>query len=192
MPGGYFGGSSADGAPSLFSTPDGMFNSGYRLTERSRVIMTAELINYGPETKNIFMVTEADFVTGDTAGMMDTSVGIMTVNQCDSFPNPFLRAPAGKKAFNVKGKGITIIQDGYLISRRGHTHDGGTGILFKVNDKLVCNSTAIYGNGAIMKGDDGKAFDALNGMVECTDPVAVKKGDQIYLEASFDLDKHPP
>jgi hypothetical protein len=192
MPGTYFGGSSTDGAPSLFSTPDGMFNSGHHLGQRARVVLSVELVNYGTETKNIYIVTEVEYVPGSTPGMMDTSVGIMSVNQCDRIPNPFLRAPKGKKAFTMQSKNITIVQDGYMLSRRGHMHDGGTGILFKVNDKVVCDSKAIYGRGQKLKGDDGKDFDALNGMVECTDPVPVKRGDQIYLEAGFDLEKHPP
>jgi hypothetical protein len=192
MPGTYFGGSSTDGAPSLFSTPDGMFNSGHHLGQRSRVVLSVELVNYGTETKNIYIVTEVDYVPGSTPGMMDTSVGIFSVNQCDRIPSPFLRAPPGKKAFTMQSKNITILQDGYMLSRRGHMHDGGTGILFKVNDKVVCDSKAIYGRGQKFKGNDGKDFDALNGMVECTDPVPVKRGDQIYLEAGFDLDKHPP
>lgn len=192
VPSTYLGGSSTDGAPSLFSTPDGLFNSGYHIGPRSRVVMSAELVNYGTETKNIYVVTEVYYVPDSTPDMMDTSVGIMSVNQCDRFPNPFLHAPPGMKAFVMQSKNITITQDGYMLSRRGHMHDGGTGILFKVNDKVVCDSKAIYGRGQKLKSDDGKDVDALNGMVECTDPVPVKRGDQIYLEAGFDLDMHPP
>src|SRR5258708_2100463 len=57
IPGSYFGGSASDGAPSIFNTPDGMFDSGYFLGKQSKVIMSAELINYAKETKNIYAVT---------------------------------------------------------------------------------------------------------------------------------------
>jgi hypothetical protein len=192
IPGSYFGGSAADGAPSIFTTLDGMFNSGYYLGKESKVILSAELVNYGKEPKNVYSVTEIDYLPGDTPGMMDTSVGIMTVNQCDAMPNPFLSPPSGKKAFEMKSRDITILQDGYMLSRRGHMHDGGTGMLLKVNDKLVCDSKAEYGTRGTFKSEDGKEINALSGMKECNDPIPVKKGDTLSIEASFDLEQHPP
>jgi Stress up-regulated Nod 19 len=192
MPGSYFGGSASDGAPSIFNTPDGMFNSGYFLGKQSKVIMSAELINYAKETKKIYAVTEIDYLPGDTPGMMDTSVGIMSVNQCDSIPNPFLRPPVGKKIFDMRSKDITILQDGFMLSRRGHMHDGGTGMVLKINDKVVCDSKAEYGGSGTFKGENSKDIQALSGMKECNDPVPIKKGDSLSIEAYFDLDKHPP
>jgi Stress up-regulated Nod 19 len=192
IPGSYFGGSASDGAPSIFNTPDGMFNSGYFLGKQSKVIMSAELINYAKESKNIYAVTEIDYLPGDTPGMMDTSVGIMTVNQCDLIPNPFLQSPVGKKMFDMKSKDITILQDGFMLSRRGHMHDGGTGMVLKINDKVVCDSKAEYGGSGTFKGENGKDVQALSGMKECNDPVPVKKGDRLSIEAYFDLEKHPP
>jgi hypothetical protein len=192
MMGSYFGGSAADGAPSIFSTPDGSFNSGYYLSKSSKVIMSAELVNYAKEQKNIYAVTEVDFIPGSPAGIMDTTVGIMSVTQCDRLPNPFLRGPDSQKVFEFRSKGITATMDGYILQRRGHMHDGGTGMLFKINDKIVCNSTALYGSGQTLKGANGKEVDALIGMGECNEPVPIKRGDQIQIEAYFDLEKHPP
>jgi hypothetical protein len=192
IPGQYIGGSAADGAPSTFNTLDGMFNSGYFLGDKSKVIMSAELVNYSKEPKNIYVVTEIDYLPGNTPGMMDTSVGIMSINQCDAMPNPFLQPPAGKKVFDMKSKEITILQDGYMLSRRGHMHDGGTGIIMKVNEKVVCDSKAEYGADGNFKSEDSAEVKALSGMKECNEPVAVKKGDIIKLEAYFDLEQHPP
>ncbi|TID25758.1 hypothetical protein E2P81_ATG03546 [Venturia nashicola] len=191
IPGGYIGGSAADGAPSLFTTPDGMFNSGYLLGTSSKVIVSAELVNYGKETKEVYLVTELDYLPGDTPDMMDTAVGIMTVNQCDSNMNPFLKAPEGKKVWDMKSKDLTISQDGYLLSRRGHMHDGGTGMVLKVNEQVVCDSKAEYGNDGSFKNADGVDFKALSGMKECNEPIAVKKGDNLKFEAYFDLEQHP-
>jgi Stress up-regulated Nod 19 len=192
IPGSYFGGSASDGAPSIFTTPDGMFDSGYFLGKKSKVIMSAELINYSKEIKNIYAVTEVDYLPGSTPGIMDTSVGIMSVNQCDAIPNPFLRPPPGKKMFDMRSSEITILQNGYMLSRRGHMHDGGTGMVLKVNDKVVCDSKAQYGGSGTFKEASGKEFQALSGMKECNDPVTVKKGEKLSIEAYFDLDNHPP
>lgn len=54
IPGAYIGGNASDGAPSLFTTPDGTFNSGYYLGEKSKTIMSAELVNYGREAKDVY------------------------------------------------------------------------------------------------------------------------------------------
>lgn len=186
---GYFGGNAADGAPSLFTTPDGTFNSGHLLPKQSTVFLNAELINYASTPKSVYFVTEIDYIPGKPEGIMNTNVGIMSVNQCDLIPNPFLRPPQGKKVFELKSKNLTITQDGYLLSRRGHMHDGGTGMTIKINDKLICDSKAIYNKVRSM--EDGTESDALSGMVECNEPFQVKRGDTLSVEAFFDLNKHP-
>ncbi|QDS73332.1 hypothetical protein FKW77_006551 [Venturia effusa] len=191
IPGAYIGGNAADGAPSLFNTPDGMFNSGYLLGTNSKVIVSAELVNYAKESKDVYLVTEIDYLPGETPDMMDTAVGIMTINQCDANMIPMLKPPEGKKVWDMKSKDLTITQDGFLLSRRGHMHDGGTGMILKVNDQVVCDSKAEYGADGSFKGADGAEVKALSGMKECTEPIAVKKGDNLKVEAYFDLEQHP-
>lgn len=191
IPEAYIGGSASDGAPSLFTTPDGTFNSGYFLRDRSKTIMSAELVNYGKEAKDVYMVAETDYLSGDTPDMMDTAVGIMTINQCDSTPNPFLKAPEGQKNWDMKSKDLTITQDGYLVSTRGQMHEGGTGMRSLVNGQGVCDSKAEYGTDGSFKGADASETKALSGMKECNEPLAVKKGDNLNFETYFDLEQHP-
>ena len=71
-------------------------------------------------------------------------------------------------------------------------HDGGTGIQFYVNSKLICDSKAIYGGSTgTRKSENGDIWETMSGVVECNDPVEVKKGDKIYLQSNYDLEKHP-
>ena len=71
-------------------------------------------------------------------------------------------------------------------------HDGGTNLEFWVNDKLICDSKAIYGGeGGTRKSTDGKVWETMSGNIECTEPVQVKKGDKIFLQSNYDLEKHP-
>jgi hypothetical protein len=69
----------------------------------------------------------------------------------------------------------------------GHLHDGGTNVLLKINDKVICTSKAQYAKG----GKEAGFYDALNGMNVCTDVNPVKKGDKIAVVAQYDLVKHP-
>lgn len=71
-------------------------------------------------------------------------------------------------------------------------HDGGTNIEFWVNDKLICDSKAIYGGQAGTRtGANGEVWETMSGVVECTEPIQVKKGDRVYLQSNYDLVKHP-
>jgi hypothetical protein len=71
-------------------------------------------------------------------------------------------------------------------------HDGGVALAAFVNDKLACNSTALYGlaGGELVVG--GKEWKTISKMTECLDPFPVKKGDKIRLEAVYDNIAHPP
>lgn len=77
-----------------------------------------------------------------------------------------------------------------------------------VNGQVVCESKARYGGGSqTLKAEDGnysytctrsllthiigKVWEALSSMDDCNDPVKVKKGDQIQVEARYDFEAHP-
>jgi len=62
-----------------------------------------------------------------------------------------------------------------------------------INEKLVCDSIAEYGGNeqATMIGPGGKKWETISSMKECTEPVKVKKGDGLRMEAWFDTDLHP-
>jgi hypothetical protein len=70
-------------------------------------------------------------------------------------------------------------------------HDGGVGVAAYVNGKLVCNSVASYGLEGGRTIVDGKEWKTISKMSECLDPIELKKGDTIKLEASFDNVAHP-
>ena len=71
-------------------------------------------------------------------------------------------------------------------------HDGGYGLKLMVNDKVVCYSKASYGGSeSTFKGADGKNWETISSMSECSEPVRVKKGDKLRIEADFDTEAHP-
>ena len=65
-------------------------------------------------------------------------------------------------------------------------------MVLKINDKIVCNSKTTYGGpGHVGKTSDGKVWETIQKTSSCDDPVKVKKGDKVYMEANYDLDLHP-
>ncbi|KAF2395731.1 hypothetical protein EJ06DRAFT_534661 [Trichodelitschia bisporula] len=70
-------------------------------------------------------------------------------------------------------------------------HDGGTGVAAYVNGKLVCDSRATYGSAGSKLIVNGKEWKTISKMSECTEPIPLKKGDKIRLEAGWDNVAHP-
>lgn len=91
---------------------------------------------------------------------------------------------------------------------RGHLHDGGDHIVLKVNDKVVCDSKAIYSKDTRGPGASGHShgrrsaesptrpaeenWEVITEMTQCTEPVAVRKGDNLSMTSFYDGVKHPP
>lgn len=60
-----------------------------------------------------------------------------------------------------------------------------------LNDKEICSSKAEYGGaGGTMKAGE-KEWTTISRMSDCLEPIPVKKGDYLRLEASYDTVKHP-
>lgn len=61
-----------------------------------------------------------------------------------------------------------------------------------VNEKLACSTTnATYGGGSGSSVPDGKEWQTITKMHECTDPIQVKKGDKVKITATYDMKAHP-
>jgi hypothetical protein len=109
-------GTSEEMGATQFSTPDGMFNSGYYLGKNDKVVMTGEVVNYTNDTKKIYSVSDIEYISGRPTGSMDVSITILSVNQCDG-GNPMLKPPEGKNVFSFQSKNMTITQNGYILTR---------------------------------------------------------------------------
>jgi hypothetical protein len=61
--------------------------------------------------------------------------------------------PPKDKAVKYTSPPWSVMADGYLVDVKPHLHDGGINMTFFVNNRLACNSDAVYG------GDGGFAID---------------------------------
>jgi hypothetical protein len=70
-------------------------------------------------------------------------------------------------------------------------HDGGDSVIAFVNGKKICTSTATYGSAGAQTIVDGKKWTTISKMSECIEPLELKKGDNITIEATYDNVAHP-
>jgi hypothetical protein len=68
-------------------------------------------------------------------------------------------------------------------------------VILTLNGKTVCDSQAKYGldNQATSSlAPNGKAWQVITEMTQCTEPVPVKKGDVLQMVSIYDNELHPP
>jgi len=70
-------------------------------------------------------------------------------------------------------------------------YDGGVAMELYINDKLKCNSEAVYGGRGSTFKQDGKTWASISGIKDCIEPMPVKTGDRLKLVAVYDTEKHP-
>jgi len=71
---------------------------------------------------------------------------------------------------------------------------GGVNIKVFLNGKQICEAKAIYGTegseGGAASALDGQKWETITGYTPCDTPVAIKKGDKVYITSDYDLTKH--
>lgn len=68
-------------------------------------------------------------------------------------------------------------------------------MLLTLNDKIICDSQAKYGLDSRQTGPlapNGKQWQVITEMSQCTSPVPVKKGDILQMRSNYDNGLHPP
>jgi len=151
-----------------------------------------DAVNYNDVERTVYVKGEIEYLPGKAEGYIDARQERVDPGLCGGPNGASIRPPKGQTKFTVNSTGIVVARDGYIVNMKGHVHDGGIGIICKVNDKEVCNSLAKYGGeGHVSKSSDGKVWETISSTTVCNDPIKVSKGDRIYMEAHYDLDLHP-
>ncbi|KAF2670505.1 hypothetical protein BT63DRAFT_413222 [Microthyrium microscopicum] len=171
----------------IFSSSKNL-TTGFIVGANDTVIVSAELVNYNNATKTVYLQSELEFqnVTSDA---LDTNFFQFDINMCNP-AKPDLVAPPGQKKWSVTSKKVEVAQNGYILFRRGHMHDGGESVELRLNDKPVCISTAHYGGELGTATINGETWETISRMEPCLDPVQVKVGDFLTVTGNFDLAAH--
>jgi hypothetical protein len=197
-----FMGGAADTTSNHYTSPDGRFNSGYYISNESDILQMIDIINYNPEPRTVFTVSEMEYVDGKPTNLLAANAIPINLGMCDgaaakkTIMEPMAKGQTadGKRRFTLTGKDITIARDGYFLNWHGHMHDGGDSMSAKINGKEICTSKALYGGpGHEGKTPSGGNWTMIREMEFCetNQPIKVSKGDKLTIAGNFDLEKHP-
>jgi len=149
----------------VFTSPDGKFDSGYQISGKPSVMVSYDFVNYKDVAQPLHLELEyewLDGIVGKDAGHTLKSV---------------TGAP------KLQGKSVSMPMK---ISRattipwaRGHLHQGGVSMALKVNGVQKCVSKATYDSAGI-----------ITNMSLCPEPINLKAGDSITIESMYDTTTH--
>lgn len=199
-------GGAEDKGDNYFTSPDGMFNSGFYVGPDDRLMVTAEAVNYSNEPKDIYSLIEIEYVPGRIPGAMDIGIQSFSVTGCGIMVGFMPEQNETHQVF--KGEPVTLINDGWIVSSsktcrtatgrqktnvqtEGHVHDGGVNVVTKLNGDVICDSRAIYGDSPTIINGEAQGWKTIQEMTKCEEPVRVRKGDTINLESIYDFRKFP-
>jgi hypothetical protein len=168
---------------------DGTAASGYHLNKGDNFFLNAQLVNYNKEDKQIYITYDTEWIP-EVHGL-DVKNSLISITQC----GPRIKLAQTGPTNTTSGK-FFIMEDGNIISARGHLHDGGVQMDLFINDKYACSSKASYGSkaesgGHSHGGGNDAAIKTISSMSACAGPIAVKKGDGLHMNVQYDLSKHP-
>ncbi|KAF2403692.1 hypothetical protein EJ06DRAFT_288207 [Trichodelitschia bisporula] len=184
--GGAFVGGAVDAFVDWFTAPDGSVRSGYFIPAGSWGFMSGEVINYLREEQTVYVQLDIEWVKGKYG--RDAIKSPLNVEGCDFTHSAFKN---GGDRGKITSADFTVSRDVTVICQRAHMHDGGEAVTAFVNGKPICTSQATYGSAGAELIVNGKAWKTISKMSDCLDPVELKKGDKIRLEATYDNVAHP-
>src|ERR1700712_4059256 len=90
----FFGASEAN-RDLQFVAPEVDFNGGYYVAKTDRLMLSAEIVNYTNDTKQIYCQTELEYIPGKPAGAIDIGLQVLEVDQCSAPPTTAASALTG-------------------------------------------------------------------------------------------------
>jgi hypothetical protein len=196
MPGSVIIGGAAEDAEAHYSTTTVMAGkkTGYHVKKNPAMMMTIDIVNSNQEDIEVYPTADMEYIPGKPDEYLDAAPVFLPVSGCNpkDYAPGFVSTPKDQKKFSLNSQGVIAAEDSVLFVFRGHMHDGGSNIEVKVNDKLACDSQAIYGGkGHVGTTHDGKTWQTIGDMKTCPEGVVVRKGDKISMSANYDLEAHP-
>jgi hypothetical protein len=115
----FFIGNPEDDVESVFTTVSDQIKTGYYVKKNSPILLTVDWVNSKNEPTTIYLQTEIDYIEGKAPGQVDTSMQAWRLAECEKETDySIVDIPAGQKKFTLKGKEMTVLQDGYFFNGR--------------------------------------------------------------------------
>jgi len=178
MLGSKFIGSGEDNnnVPVWYTNKEGKNNAGFHIGPSDSFSMNADLVSLNTASTQIYLAVELEYLTGRVGS--DSAETLLSVDSCGGQK---LRTSTSGPTNSTSGR-YTFKQSGSIILAKGHLHAGGDKVQVYINNKLACESKAVYGG---QKGDQ-----AIGEMTICPE-IKVKTGDVLTFNVAYDVSKHP-
>jgi hypothetical protein len=144
-----------------------------------------------PVAKEVYLTITYQYLKGKPAGFMNLRAIWLDITGCGASDE----APKNDKIFTASMRPWTVTFDGPLLGTAGHLHDGGKDVKVYLNDKVICDSNAIYGGRGYVESasamGDMASMAHIGKMTTCVNMGEMKKGDTIHIDANYDFTAHP-
>jgi len=150
----------------IFTSPDGSFNSGYHIVSQPSITVSYDFVNYESTAKQLHLELEYEYVDG----IVGQDAG-HTLKSVTGTPKT-----AGKSV----SMGMTVSKPTTIMWARGHLHAGGDSMTLKVNGVTKCVSKPTYDSEGV-----------ITTMSLCPEAIVLKAKDSVSIESVYDTNKHP-
>jgi len=149
----------------IFTSPDGKFNSGYQINGNPSITVSYDLVNYKDTPKQLHLELEYEYVEG----IVGKDAGHT------------LKSVTGSPKLNGKSTSMPmkISRDTTIMWARGHLHAGGISMTLKVNGAEKCVSKPTY-----------DSMGVITEMTLCPEAINLKAGDSMVIESVYDTKEH--
>jgi hypothetical protein len=138
----FIGGGGSAGSGSGFAAKNTNVKSGVYISPSNKFMFSAEIVNYDPREKDIYLSLDYEWVPGKVPGLMDVGMGALSANDCNNLNGLFI--PPKDRPITYQGADWTVTQNGYFVNFTPHLHDGGVNVKIILNGESSCASISSY------------------------------------------------
>jgi hypothetical protein len=162
---------------------------GYYVGSTGNWVTAPAIMNVAEEPSDLqIQVTYEWIPANSTQGQQYRNVELLWVNigdPCGDGMIPMGSVKTGVQKFTSAG--MTAPLGGPIIAAEGHLHDGGVNTTLFINGNTACTSTQLYDS--LPGFTDRSGGMHTTGSSGCEEIGPITKGDQLHIEAAYDLDK---
>jgi len=103
-----------------FAAAGSDFKSGFTLGKYDPIMMNGEIVNYSNQTKQIYTVSDIEYLETIPAGSLDSAMHVFNIDQCVT--GKAAGMPANQAKWSMQSGKAALNQDGFILFRRGHMH----------------------------------------------------------------------
>jgi hypothetical protein len=99
-----------------FGNDNATFKSGYYIGKDSNVLINVDIVNYNEESRDIYMVSELEYLPGLATGTLQAEQHTVDLGLCDGQNGLNVQAPKGQTKWSLTGSPISVSAPGWFVN----------------------------------------------------------------------------